>query len=73
MQSKMNPVIKIRIVEDELGNECVEVQTRGNIEQLESMIFSAMQNDDIITHSVIGAINAHVYKNITDISKIRLN
>jgi hypothetical protein len=37
------------------------------------MIFSAMQNDNVITSSVIGAINAHIYKNITEISKIRLN
>jgi hypothetical protein len=73
MQSKMNPVIRIRIIEDEKGRECVEVQTRGNVEQLESMIFSAMQNDNVITNSVIGAINAHIYKNITEISKVRLN
>lgn len=73
MQSKMKPIIRIRIVEDELGKECVEVQTRGNVEQLESMIFSAMQNYNVITSSVIGAINAHYFKNITEISKIRLN
>lgn len=71
---KIKQVIRIRVIEDESGTEKVEVIVRGSQEELQNLIYSAMQQDDSkITNVLIGAINAFIYKRMNEDRKARLN
>lgn len=71
---KIKQVIRIRVIEDESGTEKVEVIVRGSQEELQNLIYSAMQQDDSkITNALIGAINAFIYKRMNEDRKARLN
>jgi hypothetical protein len=71
--AKTKQVLKMRVIENEFGQEKVEVMVKGSVEELQSLIFSAMQDDNIITNAVIGAMNAYVYKRMDEDRKARLN
>jgi hypothetical protein len=70
---KTKQILRIRLIENELGEEKVEVMVKGEIEELQNLIFSAMQDDNIITNAIVGAMNAYVYKRIAEENKARLN
>ena len=66
-------VIRIRAIEGEEGNKKVEVLIRGSVEELTTLLFSAMKSNDRVTESVFAAVNAYAYERIKQENQARLN
>ena len=66
-------VIRIRAIEGEEGPKKVEVLIRGSVEELTTLLFSAMKSNDRVTESIFAAVNAYAYERINEENKARLN
>jgi hypothetical protein len=66
-------VIRIRTIENEEGQKKVEIFIRGSVEQLTTLLFSAMKSNDRVTESVFAAVNAYAYERIKEENQARLN
>jgi len=66
-------VIRIRAIEGEEGPKKVEILVRGSVEELTTLLYSAMKSNDIVTESVFAAVNAYAYERIKEENQARLN
>ena len=66
-------VIRIRTIQNEEGQNKVELLIRGNVEELTTLLYSAMKSNDKVTESVFAAVNAYAYERIKQENQARLN
>jgi hypothetical protein len=67
-----NEVIRIRLVEVD-GKDRVEVLIRGDEETLTTMLYSAIQNDNVLTKAILNAVQTLSINRIIEEQKARLN
>lgn len=65
-------VIRIRLVEVD-GQDRVEVLIRGDEEILTTMVYSAIQNDNVLTNAILNAVQSLSINRIIEEQKARLN
>jgi hypothetical protein len=65
-------VIRIRLVEVD-GKDRVEVLIRGDEEILTTMVYSAIQNDNVLTNAILKAVQSLSINRIIEEQKARLN
>jgi hypothetical protein len=66
-------VIRIRTIQNEEGQNKVELLIRGSVEELTTLLYSAMKSNDKVTESVFAAMNAYAYERIKQENQARLN
>jgi hypothetical protein len=66
-------VIRIRTIQTEEGQNKVELLIRGSVEELTTLLYSAMKSNDKVTESVFAAMNAYAYERIKQENQARLN
>ena len=66
-------VIRIRTIQKEEGQNKVELLIRGSVEELTTLLYSAMKSNDKVTESVFAAMNAYAYERIKQENQARLN
>jgi len=67
-----NEVIRIRLVEVD-GKDRVEVLIRGDEETFTTMLYSAIQNDNVLTKAILNAVQTLSINRIIEEQKARLN
>ena len=67
-----NEVIRIRLIEVD-GKDRVEVLIRGDEETLTTMLYSAIQNDNVLTKAILNAVQSLSINRIIEEQKARLN
>ena len=66
-------VIRLRTIQNEEGQNKVELLIRGSVEELTTLLYSAMKSNDKVTESVFAAMNAYAYERIKQENQARLN